>query len=308
MVANRGERLMVAALAGTWVLFAAGIAAAQGDCRMQKIAGTYAFENRGASTFVLGQTLPRHWSLTSAPLVMAGSLTIGEDGTMTGDAWLILGWVTTGLAAQPISGQLTGLDEGQCTAILEWSGSPIPGGPPGFHRERLIFVENGREFRSILIQSPSASMAWTGRGYRINRDGGTCGQHLLQGEVLLQGEALSALLPPTSPATSATIMKLTVAPDGSYSGTMYYKLPPAYTEAAVEGTFTVWPNCMIETQFWSPAMPGVSQRGRGMIFDNGRRGFMIMPLETTQPDGSLVPPAFAWGELLPLGPREGGTR
>jgi hypothetical protein len=294
---------VVAALAATWVLLAAGVATAEGRCSAQRIAGMYAFENRGASTFVLGQAPPRHWSLTSAPLVMAGWINIEEDGTMNGEAWLILGRVTTGLEAQPVSGHLTGLED--CAAVLEWSGTPVPGTPPGFHRERLVFIESGREFRSVLIQSPSASMAWSGRGYRINREVGTCDQHLLRGDVLVQGESLTTSLTPTSPATSASLMRLTVGHDGSYAGTMYYKLPPGYTETTVEGRFTVSPNCMVETQFSSAATPGVTQHGRGMIFDNGRRGFLIMPLATTQPDGSSTPPAWAWAELLPLGPHNG---
>ncbi len=305
MIASRRRRTsVVAALAAACVLFAAGTAAAQGDCHARKIAGTYAFENRGASTFVLGQASPRHWSLTSAPLVMAGWLNIEEDGSISGEAWLILGRVTPGLAAQPISGHLIELED--CAAVLEWSGTPVPGTPPGLHRERLVFIENGREFRSVLIQSPSASMAWSGRGYRIDREDGTCGQHLLRGDVLVQGESLSTSLPPTSPATSASLMRLTVRRDGSYAGTMYYKLPPGYTETTVEGSFTVRPNCMVETEFSSAAAPGVTQHGRGMIFDNGRRGFLIMPLATTRPDGSSAPPAWAWSELIPLGSRHGG--
>ena len=51
----------------------------------------------------------------------------------------------------------------------------------------------------------------------------------------------------------------------------------------------------------SPSLPGVVQHGRGVIFKEGKRGFLIVPLETTQPDGSILRPAVARCELLSLG-------
>jgi len=162
-------RTVAVALAAFGLPFSARTAAAQGHCTIHQLAGTYAFESHGSSTFVLGTAPPRHWSLTSAPFIMVGSITIQPDSAMSGKAWVILGRMTSGLTAGPFEGQLTALDEAACTAILEWSGTFVPGTPPGFHRERLVFVDNGREFRSMLIQSPSATMAWSGRGRRSVR-------------------------------------------------------------------------------------------------------------------------------------------
>lgn len=302
MISMRGGGSKVAAaVVGLGLLLGASAAAAQGHCTMSNLAGTYAYENRGSSTFVLGEAPPRHWSLTSAPLVIVGWFTLQADAKVDGEGWVIMGRVTTGLAEQPIVGELTVLDEGQCTAVLEWWGTPVPGRPPGFHRERLVFLESGREFRSVLIQSPSGTNVWTGRGHRITGPLGTCGPHLLKGDILLQGEGLSSVGPPTSAASSGSMLRLTVADDGSFRGTLYSKAGTAYTEAAVEGTFTVQPNCKVEARFASSSSPGFTQHGRGLIFDEGKRGFLIMPLETTQPDGSVGRPAFGWCELLSLG-------
>ena len=144
-------------------------------------------------------------------------------------------------------------------------------------------------------------MAWTGRGRRITpapEPVGTCGLHLLKGDVLLQCETLSSIV--GAPASAASMSRLTVAGDGSYSGTSYSK-DPTYGELPVEGAFDVQPNCTVEAWLESPLLPGVVNHGRGMVFEAGKRGFLIMPLETTHPDQSTVRPAFARCELLSLG-------
>jgi len=305
MIAIRRRRAaVVAALAAFGSLVGAGTAAAQGCCTMDQLAGTYAVEFRGSSTFMSGPgAFPRHWSLTSAPFIFVGWITLQADGAVYGEAWDILGDVTSGLAALPLNGELTEFDGSACTAVLKWLGSPRPGGTPGLHQDRFVFVNNGREFRSMLMQSPSGSMAWTGRGYRMTHGpapvaGG--GLHLLRGDVLLQVETISSVAGPTSPASAASMMRLTVAHDGSYSGVAYIK-DPVYHELPVEGVFTVQPNGTVEVTLESPALPGVTQHGRGMIFDEGKRGFLIMPLEVTQLGSPTIVPAFARCELLSLG-------
>lgn len=306
MIAHRKSRAaIVAALATFGLAVVAGTAAAQGCCTMAELAGTYAVEFRGSSTFMLGPGIyPRHWSLTIAPFIFVGWITLQPDGAVHGEAWDILGDVTSGLTALPLSGELAEFDGRTCTAVLEWWGSPRPGGPPGFHRDRFVFVDNGREFRSMLMQSPSGSMAWTGRGYRMTHGPApipTCpGSHFLKGDVLLQVETVSSVANATSPASAASMLRLTVGHDGSYSGIAYVK-DPVYHELPVEGVFTVQPNCTVEMTLESPEVPGVVQHGRGMIFDEGRRGFLIMPLEVTQSGSPTLVPAFAWCELLSRG-------
>jgi hypothetical protein len=60
---------------------------------------------------------------------------------------------------------------------------------------------------------------------------------------------------------------------------------------------------MVEAQIESApsSLPAFAHRGRGMIFDEGKAGFMIMPFETTQPDGSVLPAVLSRCELLSLG-------
>jgi hypothetical protein len=305
MIAIRRRRAaVVVALVAFGSLVGAGTAAAQGYCTMDQLAGTYAVEFRGSSTFMSGPgDFPRHWSLTSAPFIFVGWITLQADGWVYGEAWDILGDVTSGLTALPLNGELIELDGSTCTAVLRWLGSPRPGGTPGLHQDRFVFVNNGREFRSMLMQSPSGSMAWTGRGYRMKHGPAPVasgGPHLLQGDVLLQVETVSSLVSPTSPASAASMMRLTVARDGSYSGIAYIK-DPVYHELPVEGIFTVQPDCTVELTMESPELPGVIQHGRGVIFDEGKRGLLIMPLEVTQPGYPTIVPAFARCELLSLG-------
>jgi hypothetical protein len=272
---------VAAALSVLCLLVGVGAAAAQGRCTMAQVAGKYVFESHGSSTFMLGPAAapPRHWALTSAPLTFVGSITVQPDGAMSGEGWVILGTMTSGLTAMPFDGQLTGLDTDTCTAVLEWAGSFVPGTPPGFHRERVVFLDNGREFRSTLIQSPSKTMAWIGRGHRVALAPAGLGTHVLKGDALLQCEALSSTANPSVSGSASTLFLLTVERNGSFTGMSYAK-NARYTEEPVEGAFDVQAGWAIEAWLRSPALPDVVHFGRGVIFDQGKGGFLILPLET----------------------------
>lgn len=290
----------VAALTALAWLLSAGAANAQGHCAMDQLARTYAFESHGSITFALTPAPPIEWTLTSRPLVMAGWFTLLADGSMTGEGWVILGRAPTVLDARPLTGRLFDLDETNCTAVLEWVGAPVPGGPSALHQERLVFVDNGREFRSMLKYSPSGAMAWIGRGHRMtpdDEDVDVCGPHLLAGEVLVQCAALGF---EGRQVSAASMALLTVESDGSFAGTVYSK-DPAYAETEVEGAFDVQPDCKVEATLESWSLPGAVHHGRGMIFDQGKAGFLILPFETTLPDGSPYRPALARCELQSLG-------
>jgi hypothetical protein len=303
MTAVQGRVLAVAAtLSVLCLLVGAGAAAAQGRCTMAQVAGRYVFESHGSSTFMLGPATapPRHWALTSAPLTFVGSMTVQPDGAMSGEGWVILGTMTSGLAAKPFDGQLTGLDPDTCTAVLEWAGSFVPGTPPGFHRERVVFLDSGREYRSTLIQSPSKSMAWIGRGHRVPpASAGACGTHVLRGDALLQCETLSSTVNATAPGSAGALFLLTVERNGSFTGMSFAK-NPAYTEEPVEGAFDVQANCAVAAGLRSSSLPDVVHYGRGVLFDEGKGGFLILPLETAGPEGTSVP-AFARCDWLSLG-------
>jgi hypothetical protein len=276
---------------------------------MEKLAGSYAYEFHGSGTFVLGpvETSGRHWSLQMAPISSVGWMTFQADGTMQGGGWSILGRTTGGLTATSMAGTLIGLDPQTCTAELQWH--PVyPGGVEGpLHRDRLLFAKNGQEYRSVLIEPPTKGMIWFGRGQRITHAPGdvrACGPHLLKGEVLLQTETLRR--PPTPPpdppsvAGAASMHRLTVAEDGSYTGTLH-TIDPTSRDVEVYGAFDVQPDCTFGVTVTSTDLPGVTQHGRGVLFGEGRLGFLILPLETTQADGSIVKPVFARGDLLSLG-------
>jgi len=292
-------RFRISMLVATALAALLGAATAQGSCTMDQLAGTYAFESHGSITFALTPYPPIDWSMTTRPLAMLSKITLSADGSMSGGGWVILGRISTGLNLSPLVGQLVELDEAACTAVLEWLGNPVPGAPPALHRERIVFVDNGREFRSLLKQSPSGSMAWIGRGHRITPDDsiGACGPHLLAGDVLIQCEALGVA---GLPATSASIARLVVDHDGAFSGTIDAK-DLAFAERSVEGAFDVQPDCAVGVTLEAIELPGVVHRGRGVIFDAGKGGYLILPLETTLPDGSIVRPAYARCELHSLG-------
>jgi len=298
-VRHRFSSALAALTAFAWL--AGGVAArAQGNCTMDQLAGSYVYESHGSITFALAPTAPIEWTTTSRPFVMVGWFTVLADGAMNGEGWVILGRLPTVLDTQPLAGRLYDLDSETCTAVLEWLGAPVPGGPAGLHRERLVFVDNGREFRSMLKQSPSGAMAWIGRGHRLTPDSGevaVCGPHLLSGEVLVQCEAVGF---EGRAVTAASLARLTVVGDGSFSGTVYSK-DPTYAETGVEGFFDVQPDCKLAATFPSWSLPGAVHRGRGMLFDHGKAGFLILPFETTLPDGSTVRPAFSRCDLVSLG-------
>lgn len=306
MIANQHPGWLAAmALAVVALVLPAGPAAAQGVCTMEKLAGTYAYEFHGSGTKVVGNSGP-YWTLESRPVYSVGWLTFQADATMDGAGWTIIG-TTTSLNQMSMAGELVELDAQTCTAELRWR--PVyPGGMTGpLHRDRLLFAKNGQEYRSVLIQPPTAGAIWSGRGQRIAEAPGgvqTCGTHLLRGDVLLRTETLRRpeVPPPSQPsfAGAASMLRLTVAQDGSYTGTLYTIDPTART-VAVSGAFDVQPNCTFGVTLTSADLPGVTQHGRGVLFGQGKQGFLMLPLETTLADGSVVKPVFAWGELLSLG-------
>lgn len=291
---------VVAALSALAGLCGAAAARAQGNCTMEQLAGTYVYESHGSITFALAPSPPIEWSLISRPFVATSWFTVLPDGEMSGEGFVILGRAPTVLDAQPLAGRLDELDPETCTAVLEWVGAPVPGGPSALHRERLVFVDNGREFRSMLKYSPSGTMAWIGRGHRLMSDSedlGACGPHLLAGDVLLQCEALGF---EARPVSAASMARLTVAGDGSFTGTAYSK-DPVYAETEVEGAFDVEPDCKLAATLTSWSLPGAVHHGRGMLFDRGKAGYLILPFETILPDGSRVRPASSRCDLLSLG-------
>jgi hypothetical protein len=153
----------------------------------------------------------------------------------------------------------------------------------------------------MLIQSPSGTMAWIGRGYRIPQVSETaagCRPQFPRGDLLLQCEALNSG-PSNVSASASMLYRLTVARDGSFTGISYVKAP-TYGEGAVEGAFDVQPNCTVEAWLVSPSEPDVVHHGRGVIFDQGKSGFLIMPLRTTSSDGTSIP-VFARCDWLSLG-------
>lgn len=307
MIANRHpEWLAAMALALGALVLPAGPAAAQGVCTMENLSGTYAYEFHGSGTKVLGSS-GQYWSLESRPVYSVGWITLHADGTMDGSGWSIVG-ATTSLNPTAMAGGLVDLDAAACTAELRWS-PVLPGGVLGpLHRERLLFAKNGQEYRSVLIKPPTAGTIWSGRGQRIAQAPGgvqTCGTHLLKGDVLVRTETLRRpeVPPPSQPsfAGAASMLRLTVAEDGSYTGTLY-TIDPTSRTVQVYGAFDVQPDCTFGVTLTSVDLPDVTQHGRGVLFGQGKQGFLMLPLETTQLNVPVgVKPVFAWGELLSLG-------
>jgi hypothetical protein len=111
----------------------------------------------------LRQPFPIHWAATIAPFIIVGRLSFTPDGIGEGFYWLIFGSLNAGVDPIPWHGTITELNE-DCTRVIEYPD------PPATIKERLLVFNNGREFRSVTMQTPSTPTAvWITTGRRIGK-------------------------------------------------------------------------------------------------------------------------------------------
>ncbi len=264
---------------------------AQGNCSLQTMAGTYAFYSKGTSSIVdlSVQPFPIHWAASIAPFIIVGRLTFTPDGVGEGYYWLIFGSLNAGVEPIPWQGTITELNE-DCTGVIEYPD------PPATIKERLVVFDNGREFRSVTMQTPNTPTAvWITSGHRISKSNeavNSCGPQTAHGTYLLSCESIDPIDPSTAFADAA-LFRLDISLTGDFTGALYQKIGPIYLEVPASGTVAVNSDCTFSSTLNTPASASTN-RERGIFFDEGK-GFYLLPLDNVGPGpNDLTPETYAF--------------
>jgi len=255
---------------------------------MQNIVGTYAFMSTGSSTIVTGAApIPPHWSALYAPISIVGKFTVYPNGTAKGLYWAIVGTVNFGLTGIDLDATITLNDD--CTGTIQY-----PAGPnQTVQKEDFFVLDNGREIRSVAVQTNVPTGTWVTTAHRIN---GSCGQHKVHGLYLFDcnSELLALPVPPPNIFAGAFLIRMLVSPGGEYTGTMIGKVGPINTEPGlpVSGNLTVHDDCTAEGTLASPAQPSINL-AKGVFFDEGRQGYWL-PLVNKFPDDSTSSQLYSY--------------
>lgn len=271
-------------------------ARAQGRCTMQTLAGTYAFHGGGTSTVALAPAPSPflfHWSAVTAPVDIVGQFTLKPDGTAEGFYWLLLGslnsWTLLGLDPIPWHAIVTDLKP-DCTGVVEYPVA-IPGLPPSTIVERFFVMDNGRQWLSVTAETGVPTDVWHTEVHRLTnalRPPGWCGPQAFQGVYLARCRGLESPSDTLPFFSGASIFRNTMLRDGTYEGMVYTKTGPSYMELPVYGAHAVGADCTLTMTLRLPAMPGLENVGRGVVFNEGKEAFFL-PLVTHYEGAPDVP-------------------
>ena len=295
-------RVNVVAAALLVVGFVAAVVAvpaaqAQAPCTAQSMTGTYAFYERGSSAILNSsvQPYPFHWAGAFAPFVVVGEITIGPDGVGNGFFWLRAGSYKTGLDPVPFQVTVTEMNA-DCTGKFTTTLS-LPGGLSPTIVERVILMDNGREYRAIptSIVNGITTSAWVHEGHRISKPGetlATCGPQTARGTYVSIAENLVWFREGMPIFADVVMSRTEVSMTGDFSGTFYEKLGPAGgIELPTWGTTTVNPDCSFATTMnIDIAGVPVTVPVRGVFFDGGKKMYMLNMNQN--PEGTL----FSFGQ------------
>jgi len=252
----------------------------QGNCKLNNLAGDYAFAFTGASTIIAPPAAdPLHWNALYAPIAGLGIYSINPDGTAPGKYWLVAGAMNFGLTPIPWDAKIT-LNP-NCSGTWE-----APFGQ-SLLKEQFVVLGNGREIRSVATQTAASTGNWHSTSYRI---GGSCGQKKVRGDYLFECKNLYPL--PVPSADSPTIfggaihILMKIAANGDYTASVYGKVGPDNTPFDASGHVTVNDDCTAEGTMKSPFLPAVSH-AKGVFFNEGKQGFWL-PLIGVFPDGTTI--------------------
>jgi hypothetical protein len=280
---------------------------AQGNCSLETITGTYAFEERGAVELL---SLP-----TTAPVIVPFA-NLGEinltpkEGNGSYGSGFYWGQRGAGSAANdnPPKETVT-IDNltinadctGTVTYTLDQSGAQIV--------EDLFVFDEGREARSVLHSFTPANpdvinlMAWTGTFHRIAKRGEAvnCGPQTGAGTWLTTGEGITAvpsgLFPSiTDPALyGKVITRFHCSLSGDCAGGPLYEKFGAFSSGAIkEGHVTTFSDCSFEGSIIFAGEPNTTYQTRGVFFDQGRQFYSLMfgpsdgTLEFAPSQGTLI--------------------
>ena len=259
-------------------IFSAAAVRAEGPCSMQSISGTYALSEKGSSSILdpNSQPYPYHWAGAVAPFVALGEVTFGNNGVGEGFYWIRIGSFNSGPEPTPVEVTITEINE-DCSGKWQFEFNLL--GTQYTIVERFVLFGNGREFRSIPIQTGVPTMAWIGEGHRVSKPGellGSCGSHTAQGSYLLAAENL-VRLGPNPIFADAVLLRLSISNTGNVEGTLYEKLgPTGNIQLPVWGTITVSSDCS-----FTSALNAVVQGNpttipmRGVFFNEGKELYAL---------------------------------
>lgn len=258
-------------------------ARAQKKCTLETMTGTYAFYEKGASSYVdaTGTLLsppatPPFWNSVEAPFATVGEVTFGSNGVGKGFYWISIGFATPTTEPIPVTVTITEMNP-DCSGLLSY---PVPGNPPAIIVERFIAFDDGREFRSVpaTITNGVPGLAWIGEGHRIGKSDETpkfCGPKNAQGTFLLAATAVVAFDGVTGYADS-WLLRQQVSRSGDFQGTLYEKLGmiPEHIKDPVCGQIVVNPDCSFSETINIPAIGGAVHI-RGVFFDDGNQFYAM---------------------------------
>ncbi len=284
-------------------------AQAQGTCTTETMTGTYAFMVRGASTAISNPSDPPwilHWDAKYAPLGLVGMVTIQKNGTGEGFWWQINGTANGGLTPIPFSLTIPELNA-DCTGVFEYSFTFA--GQAHTNREWFVLLDNGREFRGISQAGGLPTGTWRTIAYRVSNGVApvtTFGQKNMRGDYLLSCEGLEPLPVDQPPSIFASIgfSRIHISSNGDFTGIAHSKIGPVVTPPAgfhVAGHFTVNQDGTIEGRLNIGEIAGVTSVAKGVLFDEGKRGFGI-PLLNVVEGGPSIPQIYGLCEITRIGP------
>ena len=155
----------------------------QGRCNTNTITGTYVFNFTGSSTIVFGPAPDGlHWNALYGPIAGVGVATFSPDGSADGSLWLIAGALNFGL--DPIPWQATFSVNDDCTGVIEYYFLTE------VLREGFVVLDNGREIRSVVVQTGVPTATWITTLRRIDS---SCGRHKVHGDYLFECKNLFQL-------------------------------------------------------------------------------------------------------------------
>lgn len=254
-------------------------ARAQGPCYVDTFTGTYVFYEHGSSAILdpnQGSPYLFHWVGSVAPFVTVGQVTMWPNGTGEGFYWIRVGWLNGGADPIPLTMTVTEINP-DCTGKITYS-LTLPGNPvPTTIVERIIFFDNGREFRTIPTEifNGITSLAWIGEGHRLTEGHAMpqpCGPQTARGAYLMSAENLVRMGPNPVLADTA-LLRFDVSMDGELTGTLYEKLgPTGNIELPMSGTLAVADDCSFVASI-NVTILGVPKTIplRGIFFDQGKK-------------------------------------
>ncbi|MBZ5621386.1 MAG: hypothetical protein LAQ69_22065 [Acidobacteriia bacterium] len=242
----------------------------QGNCSIQTIVGTYAFNFTGSSAIIAGTASDQfHWNASYAPIAGAGVFTVKPSfprpgATADGSYWIVAGAMNLGhdpLEPTPLHATIS--INPDCTGVMDYTFGPYA------MSEQLLVLDNGNEMRSLSVQTAVPTSTWITTSRRIN---GACTQSQMVGTYLFSCKSIF-VLDPANTFAGASLIRLNLSSDGSSTGIFMAKFGPATVPVVpVSGAFKLNADCTAEGTLDF----GVGQSmAKGVIFNGGKEGYWL---------------------------------